>query len=684
MTSRWKPCAVCLIALCVVAALAAKKKPDDTDAALQQKCALHALNRLTFGPRLGDVATVTSIGVDQWIEIQLHPERINNSAIQGRLAQYRTLDMSSRELALSFPSNPILKAVQDGKLQVPNDPYKRAVYQANLARLQDKQEKKQAQGGNAPTQPASVKPASVQMLPQANDNRVASRTIVDELVVLAPPARMQRILALSPAGQSVLTKDLPQPKRQALLAGLTPEQRETVLALSSPQAVVEQEVQSAKLLRAVYSDRQLEEVLTDLWFNHFNVYINKGGERYLVTPYERDVIRPHVLGKFKDLLLATAQSPAMLFYLDNWQSVGPHSDAALGTKSHPGSAVRPRWVNGPFGPHPLPSTKPVANSQQKRRSGLNENYARELMELHTLGVNGGYTQKDVTEVARVFTGWTLEEPREGGGFVFRPRMHEPGEKVVLGHKIKDNGEKEGIQVLEMLARQPATARFISTKLAQRFVSDNPPPRLIAAMSKTYLKTDGDLREVMRTMFHSAEFWADDTYNAKVKTPFEFVVSSLRATNADVSDPRPLLQALNRMGMPLYGMQPPIGYSSQADVWVNSAALLERMNFSLALVNGKIAGTQFDATHLAPLPADVAADPYQIQLALEQSLLSGQVSAQTHQVIEQQVMASTGPPIAPSSAQMMPVNPAAGSVTSQPSSLTVIAALLLGSPEFQRR
>jgi uncharacterized protein (DUF1800 family) len=455
------------------------------------------------------------------------------------------------------------------------------------------------------------------------DRREAHNQI-DSLIQLQPDDRMNRILALAASEQAMLLKGLPGPKKQALLAGLSPQQRETVIALDNPQGLVSYEAQSGKLLRAVYSDRQLEEVLTDFWFNHFNVYIGKGADRYQITSYERDVIRPHVLGKFKDLLVATAQSPAMLFYLDNWQSEGPDSEAATGHKAQ--AKPQRRWVNGPFGPRPVnyPSQKPQANGSQqaaKRRSGLNENYARELMELHTLGVNGGYTQKDVTEVARVFTGWTLQEPRDGGGFVFKPKLHEPGTKTVLGHKIKENGEKEGLQVLDILGHHPSTAHFISLKLAKRFVADDPPPALLDAMAKTFRKTDGDLREVMRTMLQSQEFWASKSYRAKVKTPLEYVVSALRATDADVTETQPLLNQLNTMGMPIYGMQPPTGYSMSAETWINSAALLDRMNFALSLANNKIGGTHFDVTKLLPEQAPVdpsgqAGDPYASQARLE--------------------------------------------------------------------
>ena len=664
--------------------VAAKKQPEPTDARNQQQRALHALNRLTFGPRPGDVQAVAAMGVDKWIELQLHPEKINNAGLDAKLAPYRTLHMSAREIAIDFPSPQILRAVQKGKLPMPSDPERRAIYEADLARLEEKQEVRQNIGtltqvvekSTAPNMAADVQAALPNPGGMDEPTRRQRNRTIDQLSGLDPATRMRRILALPPNQQNELMRGLPEPLRQQLMAGFSPEQRETVLALTNPVALVDGELQSAKILRAVYSDRQLEEVLTDFWFNHFNVFLGKGADRYLVTSYERDVIRPHVLGRFKDLLVATAQSPAMLFYLDNWQSVGPHSDEALGIRQNTGHNPPIRWRNGPLGPRPVmyppraqqqhPQKRGNANSQ-KSRSGLNENYGRELMELQTLGVNGGYTQQDVTEVARVFTGWTIQDPRDGGGFIFKPRLHEPGMKVVLGHKIKASGEKEGMEVLAILAHSPATARFISTKLAERFVSDNPPPSLIAAMSKTFRKTDGDLREVMRTMFKSQEFWAPESYNAKVKTPLEFVASSLRATQTDVSDPVSLLFVLNQMGMPLYGMQPPTGYSTNADVWVNSAALLARMNFALGLVTNKIYGSNFDIAKLIPsAPSNPSViDPYQAQLKLEQVLLDGRVSEQTHNTIQSK--AAT-----PSTVN----NPAQNGANA-------IAALLLGSPEFQR-
>src|SRR5207249_955829 len=380
--------------------------------------------------------------------------------------------------------------------------------------------------------------------------------------------------------------------------------------------------------------------------------IGKGADRYALTSYERDVIRPHALGKFEDLLVATAQSPAMLFYLDNWLSVGPNSEVANGIPKHNRRRARYR---------PL-----VVKQGKGRRTGLNENYGRELMELHTLGVNGGYTQKDVTEVARVFTGWTLKQPKQGGGFTFEQRMHEPGDKIVLGHRIKSGGEKEGREVLHLLARNPSTARFVCTKLAARFVSDNPPTSLVDRMTQKFLKKDGDIREVLKAMLESPEFWSSEAYRAKVKTPLEFVVSAVRASGADVGDATPLARQLQSMGMPLYGAQPPTGYSTKADAWVNSAALLGRMNFALGLTGGKLKGVRVESdTNVA------SHDPPGVLAELENTLLAGDVSKQTHDTIASKL---DDPAIT-----QRKLDDAA-----RAPDVTVNTGLSLGSPEFQRR
>jgi uncharacterized protein (DUF1800 family) len=437
---------------------------------------------------------------------------------------------------------------------------------------------------------------------------------------------------------------------------MNPRQRETLESLNNPQQVVANELVEGKLLRAIYSDRQLQEVMTDFWFNHFNVFMGKGPDRYLLTSYERDVIRPRALGKFEDLLVATAQSPAMLFYLDNWLSVGPNSDVAIGVPKKANNQTRERI-----------RSKNQTNKSKGQRNGLNENYGRELMELHTLGVNGGYTQQDVTEVARVFTGWTLKEPRKGGGFTFEERTHEPGNKTVLGHRIKQKGEKEGLEVLHILAHNPSTAKFICNKLAMRFVSDDPPPALVDRMAQTFLKKQGNIREVLKTMLDSPEFWAPEAYRAKVKTPLEFVASAVRASGADVTDAMPIAHQLQNMGMPLFGMQPPTGYSMRADAWVNSSALLGRMNFAMALTSGKLKGVQVDNE---PVPIR-SEDPQQTLIALENNLLAGDVSAQTHDVISARLQDAK-------ISRRKLDDPACSP------NISMIEGLLLGSPEFQRR
>jgi uncharacterized protein (DUF1800 family) len=448
----------------------------------------HVLNRIGFGPRPGDVARVQTLGLQAYIEEQLHPERIDDAALDARLAPMASLSMSSRDLAAQY--------------FMPADMLNR-----------------QLQRAQAP-----------------------------------PPNQM------TPPGQP--------PRAQA-----TPEQRQIRMAAQSVTA----ELMQAKVLRAVMSERQLEEVLVDFWFNHFNVFIGKGQVRQYLTEYERDAIRPHVLGRFRDMLGATAHSPAMLFYLDNFQSQAPPDARTLapaGRRGRGGVPVRPGQVR-PGQPQP-----------QRPARGLNENYARELMELHTLGVDGGYTQQDVVEVARILTGWTIDQPRAGGSFVFRPQVHDAGAKTVLGVKFEaGKGEEEGERLLEMLATHPSTARHISFKLAQRFVADEPPAGLVDRAAKVFLDTDGDLRAVTRAIIMSPEFLSPDAHHAKVKTPLEFVASAMRATGAVVNNPQPLVAALANLGMPLYGAQPPTGYSMTADAWVNTGALLARMNLAVQLISG---------------------------------------------------------------------------------------------------
>jgi uncharacterized protein (DUF1800 family) len=440
-----------------------------------------------------------------------------------------------------------------------------------------------------------------------------------------------------------LLKEYPQPDpklQQKLAKGeMSPaELREMFPPEKRPMRIVI-ELQSAKLIRAIESERQLQEVMVDFWFNHFNVFSAKGDLRWLITSYERDAIRPHALGKFRDLLLATAKHPAMLYYLDNWMSVRNDFQVA-----------RP---NAP--------------------RGLNENYARELMELHTLGVDGGYTQNDVIEVARCFTGWSIERPFGGGGFVFRAPAHDRGEKRVLGVAIPaGGGEGDGHRVIALLVRQPSTARFIATTLVRRFVADAPPPGLVERVARRFEETQGDIRAMLLTIFTSPEFFSAEAFRAKIKKPLEVVASAVRALDGQLLPPGgdasggrpavallgggfPLSRQVAALGEPLYEAQPPTGHPDVAEAWVNTGALLGRMNFALGLAGKRFPGMHVDLERIL-----AGADRRRPEQVLEQLLaviLQGQVSPETRAALAAQLD-----------------SPA----------VEKLAALVLGSPEFQRR
>jgi len=510
-------------ALLLIAASPSKKLTE-------RQRALHALNRLGFGPRPGDVDRVMNIGVDTWIDQQLHPERIADTAVAARLQGYATLQMSDRDIVQKYYA-PIVEIRREAK------------------------------------------------------------------------------------GDQEMAKEL----------------REKIPYDQRPQRVVEDLV-SQRIVRAVDSDRQLNEVMVDFWMNHFNVFVGKGIDRFLLTGYERDVIRPHIWGKFEDLLMATAKSPAMLFYLDNATSVAaPENRPPLPARAAMRMMQQPNAANG-------------------KRGGLNENYAREIMELHTLGVDGGYTQKDVTELARVFTGWSIAMPREGGGFIFRRAVHDVKPKTVLGVRFPAGGGiEEGERMIHILAHQPATAHHIAYQLCQRLVSDDPPKALVDRVAKTFLASDGDLRATVKAVIDSPEFWDPGVYRAKVKSPFEYVVSAVRAVDAHVDDPRPIARSLQQIGEPLYGAQPPTGYKDTADAWEGSGALMNRLNFALALANNTLPGV---STNVARLVGGVDAANCSDALAL--ALTGGNLGAETRKTIAAQ------------------------------KSLPKIAGLILGSPEFQRQ
>ena len=490
-----------------------KKEPKVDYSQFQKKLSkddqiLHALDRLTFGPRPGDVEAVRKMSVKKWIDLQLHPERIReNPELAKKLEPLESLRMTQAETANAYPTPQMIRAVALGRQAPPDDPVARAA----VERIARRVKVKKTDEDNAPMEPV----VPLTELLTANQIKTLRSGTIDqkkEVIESIPDDQIDDVVIA-----------MPQPMRNQLMAAAAPALRRKLVLANQPQGVVFYDLAEAKLYRAILSNRQLDEELTDFWFNHFNVFFDKGADRFMVTAYERDAIRPHVLGRFRDLLEATASSPAMLFYLDNWESVAPP----------PANAAR----------------KPANNRPQR---GLNENYARELMELHTLGVDGGYTQKDIIEVARCFTGWTIRNPQRGGDFYFNEKVHDKGEKVVLGVVIPAGGGKEDAEkVLDILANHPSTAKFISKKLAQRFVADDPPPELLDKMAKTFTKTHGDIREVMKTMLESKDFFSAGAYHAKVKDPFQMIASAIRATGAEVDYAFPLAQQIGQLGEPLY-------------------------------------------------------------------------------------------------------------------------------------
>jgi uncharacterized protein (DUF1800 family) len=553
----------------------------------KDKQVLHVLNRLAFGPRPGDADRVRSLGVEKWIRQQLQPQLIAEDAVlQARLQPLATLQLATWQIYETYqppappvaipppppPPRPLEQLVSPEQLRtlssgtpeerlatirsIPAETHT-AVLVALTPKMLEGLDLQQSVEMARRAEMARRQIAFRAGVPNINDlltpeqRRVTQQGTVEErralLRSLDPPARKQVLRTLPPAALN----GLPELQREALAA-------------RQPPMFVNQELVDSRLYRALYSNRQLEEVLVDFWLNHFNVFNGKGPVRMLLTSYERDAIRPNVLGKFRDMLLATARHPAMLYYLDNWQSQAVRDDLP-----------------------PLPNNA--------RRPGLNENYGRELMELHTLGVDGGYTQDDVIAVARTFTGWTIYDPNRIAEFQFNPAFHDRKEKKVLGHSIPaGGGEQDGVQVIDILARHPSTAKFISRKLAQRFVADDPPQSLVDRMAKTFTATDGDLRAVVETMLTSREFMSEGAWQAKLKSPFEMAVSAVRALGADVTDPTALAQRIAELGQPLYGKAEPTGYSTTADAWANSAGFLGRINFAGALAAGQIEGVKVDA------------------------------------------------------------------------------------------
>jgi uncharacterized protein (DUF1800 family) len=659
---------------------------------------LHVLNRLGFGARPGDLERVKAMGVENYITQQLFPDKINDAATEARLQNLETLRMTTAQLYEKYPQpGQLLRQLQ-----------KRGNLPADLAAARDNRTKggANATSGTPKTEANQPQEKGEMQGPEVAKGNDAAKT-------------------------NATPNNDANPMNNA-------EYRRAVMDyykennLRPPQFMTG-ELQMSRILRAAYSERQLQEVLVDFWTNHFNVFAGKGADRWLLTSFDRDTIRPHTLGKFSELLRATAESPAMLFYLDNFQSVSPNAQPQR-------PAVRPLqnrniilMSNNPQQQQPPP---------QQQRRGINENYARELMELHTLGVDGGYNQKDVQEVARCFTGWTIFAPRGAGAaaqalmdgrrvemlrnnagkFFFNPRVHDDGEKIVLGHKIPaGGGVKDGLMVLDILAHHPATAKFIATKLVRHFVSDEPPPALVNRVAETFTKTDGDIREVLKTIFLSPEFNSADAYRAKVKRPFELAISAVRTLGADTNGGPQMHQWIARMGQPLYGFQTPNGYSDVAENWVNTGALLERMNFALALVSNRIPGTRVDLSRfVGDMAGNTAVDKEKLLDRFVNLIVGGEISAKTRGTLLKQLNDQVTLPALPrmqTASSNAPANPfetgfqrgnlpgpggpqqqqqqqerqpqqprqlASINAATIENPLVKIAGLILGSPEFQRQ
>ncbi|MBL8182073.1 MAG: DUF1800 domain-containing protein [Blastocatellia bacterium] len=572
--------------------------PNPAKELTEEQKILHVLNRLGFGARPGDIETVKAMGIQRYIEQQLDAHSISDTVAESKVAGLETSKLSTSELFAKYP-NPagLLQAVegQNRRAGVANQP--------NNNEMTEAERRERQQTLRELYSKYDLRPAN-QILPQIVSNRV---------------------------------------------------------------------------LRAVYSERQLQEVMVDFWQNHFNVFAGKAAVRWYIPSYERDVLRKNALGNFKDLVVGTAQHPAMLFYLDNFESVSPNSQQR--GQGQNAQRIQQMMRNGGQLPErarermkqQLGLTDAQLDArlkqmrenpqpqQQARRRGINENYARELMELHTLGVDGGYTQADIVEVAKAFTGWTIADPRgyrrsagyvingtenrqldrlqrmagvpddlESGEFYFNNTWHEKGPKTVLGQKIDEGGVKDGLKVIDLLVAHPSTAKFIARKLVIKFVNDTPNEALVGRIAKAFSESKGDIKTTLRALFTDKEFFAVENYRAKIKSPFELAVSSIRAIGANTNGGGQIMAMLNKLGEVPYSYQAPTGYPDTAEDWVNTGALLERLNFAIALSSNQIAGTRADLKSLKG--ADKKAT---LSNAIER-ILHGEVSAQTRDSLTKQL------------------------------------------------
>jgi uncharacterized protein (DUF1800 family) len=694
----------------------ARPRPEASQPTLDpRERALQMLNRFTYGARPGDLERVLAIGPQAWFEQQLNPSTINDDALNRRLAPYLTLNLPPTKSLDIFPDRGTVQQVADGKRPMPTDPLGIAVFEVQLYKLAAEKEDRK----NPPPEASDEEKAAKKTQDQATAVRIAG-----QLFALPKNQRMAFLLQQPVPDRIAFANNLPGDMRNQLNADFTPREREALLGMQGGIGSAYQigsELAQAKVLRSILSERQLQEVMTDFWFNHFNIFLPKDSDQWYTTAYECDTIRPLALGKFRDLLLATAESPAMMVYLDNWLSIGPNSLA--------------NGVN-PANPKSKPGNR-----------GLNENYGREVMELHTVGVNAGYTQADVTHLAAILTGWSVDNPQTGGGFLYDMRKHEPGTKQWFGYTIDDQGRilsaapgkpnallpypkatkpevihpapgapgyayistnvppdgmKQGVTALNLLASQPQTARFISTLIAQRFLADEPPAAVIDRMCAAWSASDGDIKAVLRALVSSPEFNQKRFFRNKVKTPVEFLASAFRTTATDPQNPGALVNTLKDMGEPLYNALPPTGYYITADRWMNTAALVGRLNFADQLTHNKFANQKFDSSQVLAMglmaqpsatlpmsltsmpapsassrvvaisdklpapPAPVTGSGLALQV-LERTLIGAEVSPRSEQFIRSQMLQALQQPNA---------NPT--------DTLNLLTALILGSPDFQLR
>lgn len=610
-----------------------------TKSLTEEQKIIHVLNRLGFGARPGDVERVKSIGLQKYIESQLSPDKISDTTAENKVKGIEIFNMSTAEVFAKYP-NP-----------------------GALIRM--------LEGGRAA---------------QANNNQNEEMTDKQRQERQAKLRDYYREYNLRPANQL-----LPQ-------------------------------ITANRVLRAVYSERQLQEVMVDFWQNHFNVFSGKAAVRWYIPSYERDVLRKNALGNFKDLVVGTAQHPAMLFYLDNFESVTPNMQNNVPNRRL--QQRRNAQVN-PNRPNQTPNMPDQARIQQtveqRRQRGINENYARELMELHTLGVDGGYSQADIVEVAKAFTGWTIADPRgyrraagneimqrdnrvierlqrqagvpddiESGEFYFNDRWHEKGTKTVLGQKIDEGGMKDGLKVIDILVSHPSTAKFIARKLAVKFVSDNPSEELVGRVAKAFRDSKGDIKTTLGALFGDKEFFAPQNYRAKIKTPFELAISAIRTVGAETNGGPAILAMLNKLGEIPYGYQAPTGYPDTAEDWVNAGALLERLNFSVALASNRIPGTSTDLKKFA------APTRQEILDRVIASVLDNDLSAATKSTLSKQIEQPLPEVKAPDEVDdldMPQMRGQGGRGNNRRSQLLnpsgdpevfKIVSLVLGTPEFQRQ